>query len=79
MVEPIQTLLTVGIPTLAVLMGILVNNSRLTDLRGYMDSRFNSMDSRFNSMDQLFSERLRRVEEVMDARLSRIEQELHLK
>jgi hypothetical protein len=30
-------------------------------------------------MDQLFSERLRRVEEVMDARLSRIEQELHLK
>jgi hypothetical protein len=44
----------------------------LTDLGGHMDSRF-------NSMDQLFSERLRRVEEVMDAGLSRIEQELHLK
>ena len=54
------------------LIGILVNTSRPTDQRGHMDSRF-------NSMDQLFSERLRRVEEVMDARLSRIEQELHLK
>jgi hypothetical protein len=30
-------------------------------------------------MDQLFQERLRRVEEIMDARLSRIEQALHLK
>ena len=72
MADPIQALLTVSIPTLAVLIGLLVNNSRLTGLRGHMDCRF-------NSMDQLFSERLRRVEEVMDARLSRIEQELHLK
>jgi hypothetical protein len=72
MTDPTQALLTVSIPTLAVLIGILLNKSRLTDLRGHMDSRF-------NSMDQLFSERLRRVEEVMDARLSRIEQELHLK
>ena len=72
MTDPTQALLTASIPTLTVLIGILLNNSRLTDLSGHMDSRF-------NSMDQLFSERLRRVEEVMDARLSRIEQELHLK
>ena len=61
MVDPTQTLLTVGIPTLAVLIGILVNNSRLNDFRAHMDSRFNSFDSR------------------MDACLSRIGQELHLK
>jgi hypothetical protein len=52
---------------------------RISDLRSHMDSRFNAVDSRFNSMDQLFQERLRRVEEIMDARLSRIEQALHLK
>lgn len=90
MADATQTVLTVGLPTLAVLIGILVNNSRLSDLnnrlsdmRGYMDGRFNHMEGymeeRFKTMDQLFQERLRRVEEVMDARLSRIEQELHLK
>jgi hypothetical protein len=55
-----------------VLIGILANTSRPTDLHGHMDSRF-------NSMDKLFSERLRRVGEAMDARLGRIEQERHLK
>jgi hypothetical protein len=34
-----QTALAVGVPTLAVLVGILVNNSRLNDLRGHMDAR----------------------------------------
>ena len=44
--------LPIAMPTLAVLVGILVNNSRLSDLR--------------------------RVEKVVDARLSRIEEHLHL-
>jgi hypothetical protein len=64
--------LSITMPTLAVLVGIPVNNSRLSDLRSHMDARF-------ESMDQLFIERLRRVEEVVDARLSRIEEHLHLK
>jgi hypothetical protein len=63
--------LSITMPTLAVLVGILVNNSRLSDLRSHMDARF-------ESMDQLFTERLRRVEEVVDARLSRIGEHLHL-
>ena len=90
MVDATQSVLTVGIPTLAVLIGILVNNSRLSDLRSHVesgfravDARFDNMDrqidARFNHMDQLFQERLRRVEEVVDARLSRIEGELHIK
>jgi hypothetical protein len=39
----IQTALAVGVPTLAELVGILINNSRLNDLRGHMDARFADM------------------------------------
>ena len=79
-------LLAVGIPTLAVLIGILINNSRLSDLKSHMDARFQTMDVRFQATDRriedtrdLLRTELRRVEEIVDARLSRIEQELHLK
>ena len=40
----VQIALSMSVPTLAVLVGILVNNSRLTDLRLHMDGRFNDMD-----------------------------------
>ena len=62
----IQTALAVGVPTLAVLVGILINNSRLNDLRGRMDARFADMRERWKSD-------LRRVEEVIDARLKHLE------
>jgi hypothetical protein len=78
-------LLTIALaaaPTmLAVLVGILINNSRLTDLRSHMDSRFNDVDRRFNEVDRRFDEmrdlwrsELHRVEEVLDARLRHIEE-----
>ena len=76
-----QTLLAVSIPTLAVLIGILVNNSRLSDLRAYMDARFRDVDRRFDAVDRrfsemetLFTEKLLRVEQVMDARLKHLEE-----
>ena len=50
MADATQTVLTVGMPTLAVLVGILVNNSRLSDLRAYMDSRLASIDRHFSEM-----------------------------
>jgi hypothetical protein len=62
----IQTVLAVGVPTLAVLVGILVNNSRLNDLRGHMDTCFADMRETWRSD-------LRRVEEVLDARLKHLE------
>jgi len=71
-VDHIAQLMSIGIPTLAVLVGVLINNSRLTDLRSHMDARF-------AAQEQVFTERLRRVEEVIDARLTRIEQELKLR
>lgn len=67
--------------TVAVLLGILVNNARLSDLRGHLDARFNSIDARFNAMDVRFEEmkdlwrsELHRVEEVLDARLKHLEE-----
>lgn len=39
----VQSTVAVGVPTLAVLVGILINNSRLGDLRAYFDARFDDM------------------------------------
>ena len=77
-------LLTIALadaPTmLAVLVGILINNSRLTDtntriaeLRVRMDTRFNDVDRRFDEMRDLWRSELHRVEEVLDARLKHLE------
>ena len=68
----IQIAPAMGVPTLAVLVGILINNSRLSDLRMHMDARFQAVEN-------VFAERLRRVEEVLDARLTRIEGELKIR
>ena len=73
MVDATQTALTVAVPTLAVLIGILVNNSRLSDLRAYMDARFAAVDRRLVDMEAILTEKLMRVEQVMDARLKHLE------
>ena len=70
----VQIALSRGVPTLAVLVGILVNNSRLTDLRLHMDGRFNGMDRRFEDMKDMWRSELHRVEEVLDARLKHLEE-----
>ena len=70
---------------LAVLVGILINNSRLSDtnarfsdaigeLRAHMDARFNDVDRRFDEMRDLWRSELYRVEQVTDARLKRLEE-----
>ncbi len=69
-------LLTIGMPTLAVLVGILVNNSRLADLnsrfaemRAYMDRRFDD-ERRYN--DVMFKGMMEKLDDI-DGRLSRLE------
>ena len=79
MADAAQVALTVSVPTLAVMIGILINNARLGDVNKRLDDFRVHFDARFSALDALFTERLRRVEEVIDVRLSRIEQELHLK
>jgi hypothetical protein len=85
-IQLIGFMLAIGVPSLTALVGVLLSNSRIGDLRGSLadvrasiaDLRMH-MDSRFDAHDRLFTEKLRRVEEVMDARLTRIEDHLHLR
>jgi hypothetical protein len=61
----ILTIALASVPTvLAVLMGILVNNSRLTDLRSHMDARFSDVDRRFSDVERRFNEVDRRFDSV---------------
>jgi hypothetical protein len=70
----VLSLMLASLPTmLTVLIGILINNSRLGDLRSHMDSRFNEMDRRFEEVKELWRSELHRVEEVLDARLKHLE------
>jgi hypothetical protein len=74
--ENLQVILSVSVPTMAVLVGILINNSRLSDLRSHIDVRFEDVDKRFVALEKLFDEKLLRVEQVLDARLTSIEKDL---
>ena len=74
MADATQTLLTVSIPTLAVLIGILVNNARLNDLNKRIDELRADMGQHFEAMEKLFTEKLLRVEQVMDARIRHLEE-----
>jgi len=77
----ILTIAFASVPTmLTVLIGILLNNARLSDvnsrlgeLRSHMDSRFNDVDRRFEEMKETWRTELHRVEEVLDARLKHLE------
>ena len=77
----ILTAALASVPTmLTVLLGILINNARLSDLnarlgelRAHMDDRFSQIDVRLGEMKELWRSELRRVEEVIDARLKHIE------
>ena len=78
----ILTIMLAAVPNvLAVLVGILINNARLSDtnarvgeLRGHLDARFNDIDRRFDEMRDLWRSELYRVEQVIDARLKHLEE-----
>ena len=75
------TIALATVPTmLTVLIGILLNNARLSDVnsrlgefRSHMDARFNDVDRRFDEMKEMWRTDLHRVEEVIDARLKHLE------
>ena len=68
-----QLALSIGVPTLTVLVGILINNSRLNDLRADMGTRFDHVERRFDDMKDMWRSELHRVEEILDARLKHLE------
>lgn len=59
------------------IVAILTNNKRIDDLSKRTDQRFDDlgrrMDQRFDAMEKLFTEKLLRVEQVMDARIKHLE------
>jgi hypothetical protein len=74
----ILPLVLASVPTmLTVLIGILINNSRLNDIDRKLDARIDDlrshMDARFDDMRATWQSELRRVEEVLDARLKHLE------
>jgi hypothetical protein len=85
--QTIQIALSVGVPTIAVLVGVLINNSHLGDLRSHMDSQFAAVNQRFDDVSRRFDDvnrrfddakdvwraELHRVEEVIDARMKHLE------
>lgn len=76
------TIALASVPTMVtVLIGILINNARLSDLRAHMDAcfadvgkRFDEVDRRFDHMRDMWRSELHRVEEVLDARLKHLEE-----
>jgi len=64
-----------SLPTmLTVLVGILINNSRLGDVNSRIGDLRSHIDSRFDEMRSTWQSELRRVEEVLDARLKHLEE-----
>jgi hypothetical protein len=81
--EDVKLAISVGVPSLTVLAGILINNSRLSDLRMSLSETRSSLDQRFDDLIRLIDARfdgqdqkLYRVEQVIDARLKHLEQRL---
>jgi hypothetical protein len=69
-------LLTVGIPTLAVLVGILINNSRLSDIKSYMDNRFEDARRYSDSMFKMIIDKLEAERRYNDAMFKTILEKL---
>ncbi|MCX6629533.1 MAG: hypothetical protein NTW28_18095 [Candidatus Solibacter sp.] len=75
MADATQALLTVSIPTLAVLIGILVNNSRLGDTNRRIDDLRPDLSRQISDARDIIRAELLRVEQVMDARLKHMEED----
>jgi hypothetical protein len=76
--------LATGPTVLAVLLGILVNNSRLSDvnlriseLRSSIDARFNGVNERFNEVNRCFDDMDRKMDQRFEDMKSTWRSELH--
>ena len=49
--------------SVTILLGIVFNNSRINDLRSYIDARFNGVDKRFDDLKDFVKSEVRRLEE----------------
>jgi hypothetical protein len=65
--DTVQAIFTVSVPALAVLVGVPINGSQLTDI---MERRSHQ---RFEDLKETWRAELHRVEEVLDARLKHLQ------
>jgi hypothetical protein len=79
----VTALATAAFPSFAVLIGILVNNQRLNDFKQRFDDFGRNMDTRFSELNRriddsrdLLRAGMFRMEQVIDARLKRLEEHL---
>jgi hypothetical protein len=71
----VLTIALAAVPNmLAVLAGILINNSRLSDTNARIADLRDHMDTCFNETRDLWRSELYRVEQVIDARLKHLEE-----
>ena len=64
--------ITIGVPLIAILFGVLINQQGLRDLRASMESRFNAIESRFSALESRVEGRFN----SLDARLDRMQADL---
>jgi hypothetical protein len=74
----LQLYLAIGVPMLfnALLIAVLLAhiNARIDGLSASVNGRFDGVNQRFDDMRDLWRAELRRVEEVLDARLKHLEE-----
>ena len=70
----VTALATAAFPTIAVLIGILINNSRLNDLARAVDVRFTDTNRHIDDVKEVLRGEMFRIEQVLDARLKHLEE-----
>lgn len=74
-----QLLIAIGWPTLAILVGVLINNRQIDMLSRHLDQQILSLRNELKSDISAVRSEIIRVEGVLDARLSQVEQILKLR
>jgi hypothetical protein len=72
----VTALATAAFPSLAVLIGILINNLRLNDFARAVDTRFADTNRHIDDVKEVLRGEMFRMEQVLDARLKHLEEHL---
>ena len=72
----VTALATAAFPTIAVLVGILINNLWLNDFARAVDVRFADTNRHIDDVRDLLRGEMFRMEQVIDARLKHLEEHL---
>jgi hypothetical protein len=71
----IQFYLTIGVPTLAVLIGVLMNTVQFSSINARFisqDARFNSLETRISNLETRFDARFNNLEVKFDTLIGKV-------